>query len=324
MTRPPVKGYYNLNHFEERHGRRVVRRVPLPGAAVMDIKRIPEHETLAFLEQHGYDAPRVLDRDASGAWAIHAHVDGTPLHTMYSRGGPLPDHIAPACARLLRELHALDAAPLTSWCDDIARSPDTRGLFRALIDFAERVRARVWPEVAGSLGQLGVPARPYDALRKMETQLTPRAFALCHVDAHRKNIMVRPDGSLILLDWELALVADPLYDVAVHFHRMRYAPHQETDFLHAYGAPEAARAQVDAYLALEAAKSCIGDFWRYACEYAAGASDEDRTLLAEHYHGKLRRAWPVWQDTAATPPPDAARVAEALQASSRNVRLVGQ
>lgn len=324
MTRAPVRGYYNINHVEERGGRRVLRRVPIPGAAVMDVKRIPEHVTLAFLDLHAYDAPRVLERDSGGAWAIHSHVDGAPLHLAFSRGGPLPDSIAHECARLLRELHALDAAALAPWCADLARAPDTRGLFRALVDFAEQVRARVWSDVADALGDLGVPARPYDALRDVEARLTPRAFALCHVDAHRKNLMIRPDGGLVLLDWELALVADPLYDVAVHFHRMRYAPHQETAFLRAYGAMDDARAQVDAYLALEAAKSCVGDFWRYAGEYAAGATSADRALLAEHYLGKLRRAWPVWHGAESAPPFDAAHVEAALQASSRNVRLVGQ
>jgi aminoglycoside phosphotransferase (APT) family kinase protein len=36
--------------------------------------------------------------------------------------------------------------------------------------------------------------------------------------------MILTEEGTVFLDWELALWGDPLYELAVHFHKMRYQP----------------------------------------------------------------------------------------------------
>lgn len=52
--------------------------------------------------------------------------------------------------------------------------------------------------------------------------MTPRPFALLHGDLHRRNLVVDDAWDLWAIDWELARVGDPLYDLATHLHLMQY------------------------------------------------------------------------------------------------------
>jgi thiamine kinase-like enzyme len=72
---------------------------------------------------------------------------------------------------------------------------------------------------AAADGQAGGGAADHRAggERGRDADLTPRPFRLVHADVHRKNI----------LDGELALLGDPVYDLAVHLHEMGYLPEEE-------------------------------------------------------------------------------------------------
>ncbi|MFF4401899.1 phosphotransferase family protein [Streptomyces sp. NPDC001480] len=59
-------------------------------------------------------------------------------------------------------------------------------------------------------------------LRKHVSGLKERPFSLLHADLHRENLIVDDDRRLWTIDWELAVIGDPLYDVATHLHLMRY------------------------------------------------------------------------------------------------------
>jgi aminoglycoside phosphotransferase (APT) family kinase protein len=66
---------------------------------------------------------------------------------------------------------------------------------------------------------LGLP----DSLRLREIlarhRVTPRTPALLHGDLNPWNLVRRDDErALTLIDWELALVGDPLYDLVRHMH----------------------------------------------------------------------------------------------------------
>ncbi|MBC9716633.1 aminoglycoside phosphotransferase family protein [Streptomyces sp. TRM66268-LWL] len=64
---------------------------------------------------------------------------------------------------------------------------------------------------------LGLPdrARLQDLLRRH--RVTARRFALLHGDLNPWNL-VRANGELTIIDWEMAMVGDPLYDLVRHLH----------------------------------------------------------------------------------------------------------
>ncbi|MBD0746207.1 phosphotransferase [Streptomyces sp. CBMA152] len=100
---------------------------------------------------------------------------------------------------------------------------DTRAFLAGLIDFTEHRVYREHLDDFGSLfGRLGVSATALDGLRQRARNLTKRPFALVHGDLHRRNLIVDSAGDLWFIDWELAMIGDPLYDLATHLHLMDY------------------------------------------------------------------------------------------------------
>jgi aminoglycoside phosphotransferase (APT) family kinase protein len=106
--------------------------------------------------------------------------------------------------------------------------------------------------------------------------------------------------ALTIIDWELALVADPALDLAIHLHRMRYQPHQEALFLETYrrwrGEPGDAGllARIDFYRRHEQVRSALIDLARTVEDLREDLPPETRWRLVEHYRLKLVRAWEIW------------------------------
>lgn len=77
-------------------------------------------------------------------------------------------------------------------------------------------------ELEELLDALRVPPARLDAFEQRHRELTDRPRKLLHGDLHSKNFVVDRSGHLWTIDWELALVGDPLYDLATHLHLMGY------------------------------------------------------------------------------------------------------
>jgi len=77
------------------------------------------------------------------------------------------------------------------------------------------------------LARLGVGGESFVRLKKKMSGLRRRPFGLLHADLHRKNFVVDSRGQLWTIDWELAMLGDPLYDLATHLYLMRYPEDQQ-------------------------------------------------------------------------------------------------
>ena len=79
-------------------------------------------------------------------------------------------------------------------------------------------------------------------------------------------MLAAPDGRYWLLDWEMAVWGDPLWDIASHIHRAAYTVRQENPALDAYlasclcwtGSSKEKR-EYDAYLKIEQYRSLVLD-----------------------------------------------------------------
>ncbi len=77
------------------------------------------------------------------------------------------------------------------------------------------------------------------------------------------------DGGFVILDWELALWGDPLYDLVSHLHKMGYLPDEEERMRRSWAArqpPEVLSGwseDLNRYLRHERVKSAIVDGVRY-------------------------------------------------------------
>ncbi|MEV6838555.1 phosphotransferase [Streptomyces sp. NPDC051133] len=203
----------------------VVRR-----EATVVLRREPsflsEHAVLQAIERSGVPvaAPRVLALGTSHAtdpvyryrgdrFTVHTYegardLGGRPRHPVH---GLLP-HEADCLVDQLAALTGVDYAPI----DPVADRPRFHDwLCEQLVALVAGL-----PKESQRLARfLGLPDAP--RLREIlaRHRVTDRAPALLHGDLNPWNLVRRDDGPpLTLIDWELALVGDPLYDLVRHMH----------------------------------------------------------------------------------------------------------
>lgn len=202
-------------------------RDPRAGLFWFDLRSFPsEKELVRALQGCITRIPAVVERETV---SLYTFIEGRTLGEVCPPGRPLSARHVRQLGLLFHELVSVDP-------DRISRAggpgqgrrtegpgDDSTAFLMRLIHFTEhQVYRRHAPRYGSLFRELGLRADGLDRLRRAGGGLTPRPFALIHGDLHRENFIVDPDGDLWTIDWELAMVGDPLYDLATHLHLMRY------------------------------------------------------------------------------------------------------
>ncbi|MEU3614297.1 aminoglycoside phosphotransferase family protein [Streptomyces sp. NPDC006872] len=195
----------------------VVVRRKLPDVSRREPKYLSEHVVLRAIQESGVRvaAPKVLALGVSypdDSFSIHTYVgtdiDEPPSHPVH---GLLP-HEADALVDQLCELTGVNHTRIDPQAGDV--------------DFYEWLKeqlvglVRNLPKESLQLARLlGLP----DERRLREIlsrhRVSHRASALLHGDLNPWNLVRRNDAlALTIIDWEMALVGDPLYDLVRHMH----------------------------------------------------------------------------------------------------------
>ncbi|MFG2354227.1 phosphotransferase [Streptomyces sp. NPDC048521] len=187
---------------------------------------LSEHAVLGAIERSGVPvaAPRVLALGTSHAtdpahcyggdrFAVHTYegardLGRRPEHPVHG----LRPHEADCLVDQLAALTAVDYVPI----DPVAGRP---GFYDWLSDQLVALVADL-PKASQQLARLlGLPDAP--RLREIlaRHRVTDRDCALLHGDLNPWNLVRREDDpALTLIDWEMALVGDPLYELVRHMH----------------------------------------------------------------------------------------------------------
>ncbi|MFI2760281.1 phosphotransferase family protein [Streptomyces echinatus] len=206
---------------------RVVVRRPRVDAGRREPSYLSEHAVLRAIERSAVpvNAPRVLalGQNLTGSGGGRTRLDdrftiltyeGPPGPWQYPSHpvGGLRPHEADALVDQLAGLTAID-------CTAIDPVTGRTGFYHWLSDQLVALVAGL-PEESRQLARfLGLPdaARLHGILARH--RVTERAPALLHGDLHPWNLVRREDRlGLRLIDWEMALVGDPLYDLVRHMH----------------------------------------------------------------------------------------------------------
>ncbi|MEU6098991.1 phosphotransferase [Streptomyces sp. NPDC047079] len=171
--------------------------------------------------------PGIPDLIEVAGMRLQRFVEGRTLGSLHASGRAIPDGIAAQILGLFRHMVGIAPEGLTveRQCapHDRPDDGDTAGFLERLICFAEeRVYQENLPRFPGLFASLGLDDDSFRRLRKHVAGLTERPFCLLHADLHRENFVVDDEGRLWTIDWELAMIGDPLYDLATHLHLMRY------------------------------------------------------------------------------------------------------
>ncbi|MGW4020370.1 phosphotransferase [Streptomyces sp. NPDC005009] len=162
-----------------------------------------------------------------GGLRLQRFIEGRTLGALRRSGLPIPGPLLRQVVGLFRELAGVRPETLVvkRRCEarDRPRDGDTNGFLDRLVSFTEEnVYLSNLDEFAALFEEIGVDGDAFKNLRKHVSGLTERPFCLLHADLHRENFIVDSGQRLWTIDWELAMVGDPLYDLATHLYLMRY------------------------------------------------------------------------------------------------------
>lgn len=196
-------------------------RAPIPDAVQFNLRIWPEGELLGAIAGRVDGSPRVLVHRPG--FTVYSFAQGEPLSRLTGRDRPAGRRYAESMERLFRQTAAVPPGLLPPRPEGWPADGDCAGFLRTLVDFTDsEVRGRCSPAHRELFTALGVSGDALARLRDRADGLGERPFALLHTDAHAGNLIVAEDGGLSLIDWELALFGDPVYEIASHLARMRY------------------------------------------------------------------------------------------------------
>jgi aminoglycoside phosphotransferase (APT) family kinase protein len=199
-------------------GDRLVVRRKVASASRREPCFLSEHAVLRAIERSGVavSAPRVLalgESPAGDPFAIHTYagpLDGTgpPGHPVH---GLLP-HEADGLVGQLAALTDVDFSELDPMAGE-------EGFFGWLSDQLVRLVGELPKESKRMARALGLPDAPRLAEILSRYRVTPRKSTLLHGDLNPWNLVCRSDHfALTIIDWEMAMIGDPLYDLVRHMH----------------------------------------------------------------------------------------------------------
>ncbi len=295
-----MSGYYNDNVRVNAPGGPVLVRIPVARADQMDLRVWDECDVLRAVSQHVDHVPRLLHASSHPPFQIHEFVTGRQLNEIAPRGTPVPKNVIPDVLDLFSQLATIQRDELPPLPTDWPEDGNSSEFGRMLSGITQRVFDENQRDFGALFRAFGIPDDPLASVSTAWSTMVPRPFRAVHADVHRQNMLMSPRG-VIFLDWELALWGDPVYELAVHVHKMTYLDDELAGVLSGWEStiePSAARSwqdDVTAYLRHERVKSAIVESIRYTKEIVFGDTTEARReTLTDKLTGKLNAAGQIW------------------------------
>ncbi|MDX2705011.1 aminoglycoside phosphotransferase family protein [Streptomyces sp. PA03-6a] len=212
-------------------------REPRPGVFWYDLRYFrSEDQLLTFLQRWVPRIPQVAQVVES--FSVHSFIEGRTLAAIRRE---TPDRDIPeSYVRQIEELfgrlaavdvQALERAEMPTYVEP-TYGKDSTAFLRRLV---EHTISGVYDPLRSTFEEIfnafGVPEDGLHIFLKNLDPLDERPYQLLHCDLHCDNFVVDGDGLLWTIDWELAQIGDPLYDLATHLHLMAYSESQEVEMV---------------------------------------------------------------------------------------------
>jgi aminoglycoside phosphotransferase (APT) family kinase protein len=288
-----LSGFYNRNYLYETDDQDVVVRVPVDKRDGLEPRMFTESALLQRLQSTEIPAPKVLwASNGSPYFQVHKYINGTPMWDRWPRGVAVPDHFIADSVRVMKILETVEppaSAPPAPW----AQVSNCRDFLLAFIGWQKNVFSLCMRNFSEFYQWINMPDDPFAKFQNAARSLQARKLRLCHGDMQRLNCIIY-NGETAFLDWELALLADPLWDIATHLHRMRYSPEEEVRFLAEaqtvleHTTADTLTTDLDILFAFECVKSVTNDAYRYLSSVKGNTVTlEWKEFLASEYAWKL-------------------------------------
>lgn len=274
-------------------------REPRPGVFWYDLRCFrSEEELLPLLRGRVPRIPEVAD--VADGVSVLSFIEGRTLGTVRPAGCKVDQRHVDQIVELFGSLAAFDVDDLRQKMpcdhDEHEEAADSSGFLKGLISHTiEDVYEPHRPVFDAVFRALGVDDEALNAFADRLPPLTSRPYRLLHGDLHRENFIVDLTGNVWTIDWELARIGDPVYDLATHLHLMRYPPKQEAEVVERWtrvvedahpGASSGVREDLPVYLDYKRIQSVYTDIIRGGTALLADMS----VVRLAHTARALRRA----------------------------------
>src|ERR1700744_3422276 len=249
---PNFAGHYMNNYVFTYDGRTVLARQPRGIDDFFDPRMIQESDALTLAGSVSARVPDVVFAD--DAVLVETFCTGELLD--FGQNGWETSYQA-ALAEMTK-IYRADASDL--------KGPQTVTQWWTWMErFACRLWERLKPDYHSRYRTLGLTSMGAIWSSLSGPASSDRKTCLVHGDLHEANILIDPNGHPWLLDWELALKADPLWDAAVSLHRSHWSNVDQRDHARTMwidsnadaAGEEDVSALLDAYTFLERWKSVV-------------------------------------------------------------------
>jgi hypothetical protein len=228
----PLKGYHHETYVLAMPGETLIVKLREPRERILWFDRRCFRSEEALLRAlHGRISRIPIIHDVEGM-ALQGFIAGRTLTSRAWGDRRIPAAVHGQVVALFRELAHVtpDTLEVERSCEakDRPDDGDCDGFLERLIVFVEeQVYEKNSPDYGRLFTELGLHPDAFGHLRKNVSGLTRRDFSLLHADLHRENFVLDPVNQLWSIDWELAMLGDPLYDLATHLYLMSYPADQE-------------------------------------------------------------------------------------------------
>ncbi|MFA5591874.1 MAG: aminoglycoside phosphotransferase family protein [Micavibrio sp.] len=304
-----LAGHYNDNYRFDYEGQPLLFRFPRPDEPQMDPRPFNEVPLMRLLTESGLAIQPLVYAAPSRKFSVYEFITGATLDDLTPSGSKLSEEVKSSIAAFYGAFSRLDQ---TGYGDLLAHDWPTKGpgltFFEKILEKAWRIQDKYQLTHSSYYEFLGLPADPYSSFLAKGSKLRARPWQLIHTDIHRGNMVVRPDGNVVVIDWELAMYGDLLYCIAAHLHRMMYNPAERAEMAERIknALPESYHDRYEEdlkfYLDYEALKSVITDTVRFP-EIVQNKNRKETELwgLAIYYTDNLNRLAPLLGNRTAKP-----------------------
>jgi len=173
-------------------------------------KATHEFTSIQGLARAGYPVPQVYAVETNAAhlgkpFLLMAHIAGQPMGELLNAASPEPSqHVMTDFVRLFVQLHTLD------WQQFV--TVEQRTALRTPSYFIDRWLLRAQQRCLACASIDFSPILTW--LAEHRSAMSCRQPAVTHQDFHPDNILVRPDGSPVVIDWTGFAITDARFDLA--------------------------------------------------------------------------------------------------------------
>ncbi len=286
-----TQGWYNRNYRAYLpDGRPVIVRAPTNRRDDMEPRQFDEARILQAARTAGVRVPKVLWQESEPPFQVHEFLNGTIVNEVAPRGTELPTTFIEEVVSALVLLGDVQSAML-----DASGESTGTDFLRSLINRERRIYQWCRSGMPQIYQWLRLPDDPFEIVFVEAGRLNCRPFRLCHGDIERRNCLIY-DGEIAFLDWELALWADPLWDLSIHVTRTQYLGAEAQRFLELVQnrlpavALSGLMPDMDVYARYEYLRAAVNDTYRYVAGVMTNSTQQTATELAYELEWKFRLA----------------------------------